>query len=229
MHSDLQFDLNDYLSKNIKIINHCISQNINIFPKRASRPFLSSLKSSIFRFIIGLINFDYYDDFNGQPKLLIKQDFLELKEVSSKHPFSLITAKRTSNISRIWTCKLAENIFVKLNKIFDSKETKKLFSNIVGIDLTNLRTRSELCNDKKGSWLENHVDDKDKLFVMQIYLTNLIKSTIIDNTQTIARENSGWFFANTGKEYHRLLPLEENRTSIIIHYVKNWNKVDTLI
>ena len=31
LHSDLQFDLNDYLSKNIKVINHCISQNINMF------------------------------------------------------------------------------------------------------------------------------------------------------------------------------------------------------
>ena len=89
LHSDLQFDFNDYLSKNIKIINHCINQNINIFPKRASRPFLSSLKSSIFRFIIGLINFDYYDDFNGQPKLLIKQDFLELKKHCSGFGYDL--------------------------------------------------------------------------------------------------------------------------------------------
>lgn len=169
--------------------------------------------------------FSYYTFEN----IFSNQDFLELKQACSKYPFALITAKRTSNINRIWTCNLTENIFVKLNKIFDSKETKELFSNIVGISLTNARTRIELCNDKKGSWLENHVDDKDKLFVMQIYLTNLTKSTIIDNTQTKARENSGWFFANTSKEYHRLSPLEENRASIIIHYVKNWNKVETLI
>ena len=89
LHSDLQFDLNDYLSKNINIINQCISENINIFPKRANRPFLSSLKSFIFRFIIGLINFDYFNDFNGQPKLLIKEDFLELKKHCSGFGYDL--------------------------------------------------------------------------------------------------------------------------------------------
>ena len=89
LHSDLQFDLDDYLLRNNKIINHCINQNINIFPKRASRPFLSSLKSLIFRFVISLANFDYYDDFNGQPKLLVKQDFLELKEHCSGFGYDL--------------------------------------------------------------------------------------------------------------------------------------------
>ena len=43
----------------------------------------------MFRFIIGLANFDYYDDFNGQPKLLIKQDFLELKKHCSGFGYDL--------------------------------------------------------------------------------------------------------------------------------------------
>ena len=89
LHSDLQFDLNDYLLKNIDIINQCISENTNIFPRRINRPFLSSLKSFIFRFIIGLINFDYFNDFNGQPKLLIKEDFLELKKHCSGFGYDL--------------------------------------------------------------------------------------------------------------------------------------------
>lgn len=89
LHSDLQFDLNDYLSKNIKTINYCISKNINIFPKRANRSFLSSIKSYILRLVIGLINFNYFNDFNGQPKLLIKKDFSELKKHCSGFGYDL--------------------------------------------------------------------------------------------------------------------------------------------
>ena len=89
LHSDLQFNLNDYLSKNIKTVNNCISKNINIFPKRVNRSFLSSLKSLIFRITIGLINFCYFVDFNGQPKLLIKKDFSELKKHCSGFGYDL--------------------------------------------------------------------------------------------------------------------------------------------
>ncbi|MDC0625462.1 glycosyltransferase family 2 protein [Alphaproteobacteria bacterium] len=86
IHSDLQFSLQDYIQKNIKIINECIKTNTNIFPKRINRSFFSSVRTIIFQSIISILNFHYFNDFNGQPKLLIKTDFDNFKFHS--HGFS---------------------------------------------------------------------------------------------------------------------------------------------
>jgi len=107
---------------------------------------------------------------------------------------------------------------------------KEFLSNITGYDYTQNSSRIELCLDKKGSWLEPHVDDPAKKFTMQIYLSNCTNSTTFVSNNTIAKENSGWFFHNTGTELHSLSPLENDRISIILNYVdNNWKDKSVLI
>ena len=91
-------------------------------------------------------------------------------------------------------------------ELFDSQYMKNKFSEVCEKDFRDLGTRIELCKDAKGSWLHNHFDDKAKLFTLQIYLSDTDTSTSFMKTNTPARKNSGWFFANTGTELHGLKP-----------------------
>jgi glycosyltransferase involved in cell wall biosynthesis len=89
IHSDLQFNLKVYIQRNVKIINECIKTNTNIFPKRINRSLLSSVRTIIFQSIVSILNFHYFSDFNGQPKLLIKSDFDNFKFYSNGFSYDL--------------------------------------------------------------------------------------------------------------------------------------------
>ena len=80
LHSDLQFNLKEYVSSNLDVINKCIRSNTNIFPQRYKRSFTSVIRTIIFKIIISILYFRIFDDFNGQPKLLIKNHFIDLRD-----------------------------------------------------------------------------------------------------------------------------------------------------
>lgn len=161
---------------------------------------------------------NYFDD----------DTLIKLIEDAQKYPYSSLNGKRTDKNKRIWMHKYYE--FKSVCYHFDSIETKTLFSSITGIDYTRCRTRIELCNDEKGSWLETHGDDPAKLFTFQVYLTNIAESTKFSEKSTAALTNSGWFFNNTGTEMHGLSPLSHRRSSIIVNYVDSkWRNQDVLV
>jgi len=138
---------------------------------------------------------------------------------SNDLPFIPMEGKRTDKTGkRNWMNQSSHSSFLKVCEYFDSRLMKEKFSEICEKDFTNLGTRIELCKDAKGSWLHNHFDDKAKLFTLQIYLSDTDTSTSFMKTNTPARKNSGWFFANTGTELHGLKPLLNNRVSIIVNY-----------
>ena len=145
--------------------------------------------------------------------------FEKLKNATTNYPFNFINGKRTDAVERIWLHQTTDNSLKQLAASFDSLEIKQLFSRFVNTDLTSMYTRIELCNDIKGSWLEDHVDDPAKKFTLQFYLTNIKNSTIHNGKSRDAVENNGWFFLNTGTEYHSLSPLTAARSSIIVNYV----------
>jgi hypothetical protein len=171
-------------------------------------------------------NFKFY-----QFDSLLASDVLGSAIVESKSytPFK-IEKTRTSNTSRLWMNQLDTTVFYQIAELFEMAETKKMFSDVTGVDLLNMRTRAELCIDKAGSWLEPHVDDPAKTFTLQLYLSGNGTSTIMGTTATDINVGSGWFFANTASEWHHLSPLLHDRNSIIINYVNSkWNDETVLV
>lgn len=137
-----------------------------------------------------------------------------LLAVSEQFEWGELKGKRTDNPNRVWmnqydwrTFKVVCQMMSDMKDQFDIPKSCK--------------TRVELCKDKKGSWLENHVDDPAKLLTMQIYLTDIDNGPNFDNVDynEKGRVNTGWYFYNTASEFHELKPLPEDRISIIVNYV----------
>lgn len=161
-------------------------------------------------------------------KLFSLEDLNLLENQVKNFEFCLISGQRTDRTDRIWMHQYPA--FLKICRFFDSDETKQYFSNITNFQYKNCRTRIELCLDKKNSWLHSHVDDTAKKFTLQVYLTNSENSTVFNETEFVAKANCGWFFNNTGNEYHNLLPLKNDRISIIVNYVnENWIDESVLV
>ena len=144
--------------------------------------------------------------------------------------WGLTEGKRTDKNYRIWMNNYDTESFKQICSIFDSNQTKSMFSNIVETDLTHCRTRIELCKDKEGSWLHNHYDDPAKLFTLQLYLTESSTSTSFGNESSNAKLGHGWFFRNTARELHGLPELPKKRISIIVNYVDDtWRDGSVLV
>lgn len=150
---------------------------------------------------------------------LSSEMFTDLQHQSQRFPAELIQGKRTDRKDRIFMNQYTE--FNNICKLFNNIETKKYFSEITGSSYIECFTRMELCIDKQGSWLDQHVDDPAKNFTLQLYISESQNSTVFENKITKAKMNSGWFFNNTGQEYHSLAPLTQERTSVIVNYVNN--------
>tara|TARA_X000000950_G_C13818724_1_gene620944 strand:+ start:340 stop:882 length:543 start_codon:yes stop_codon:yes gene_type:complete len=143
----------------------------------------------------------------------------EVLEQADHLPYVPMEGKRTDKTGkRIWMNQYDWSSFVEVCELFDSDFMKNKFSEVCEKDFSKLGTRIELCKDAKGSWLHNHFDDKAKLFTLQLYLSDTDTSTSFMKTNTPARKNSGWFFANTATELHGLKPLLNDRVSIIVNY-----------
>lgn len=147
--------------------------------------------------------------------------FQRMKIEAELYDYNDICGKRTDSAKRVWMHQATTPCLYSVSNAFDMLETKQFFSSILDFDFTIERTRIELCKDRKGSWLENHTDDVAKDFTMQIYLSSNDIGTVHNSSFIPAHENCGWFFRNTGTEYHSLSPLPINRTSIIVNYVNN--------
>lgn len=141
-----------------------------------------------------------------------------------------LNGKRTDKNVRHWMHHYEHPCFWDLIEFFDSYETRRMFGETVGKDYTTDRLRIELCKDLKGSWLEDHCDDDAKTFSLQLYLDYQETSTTFNNIKTKAKRGSGWFFVNTGNEPHKLEPLEDDRISVIVNYVNDqWRDESVLV
>ena len=89
LHSDLQYDLVDFVKNNLSLIKLCIKSETNIFPTRTNRPLFVEIRSCLFRFLLSLIYLTNFKDFNGHPKLLVKKDFLKMQFFCSSFAYDL--------------------------------------------------------------------------------------------------------------------------------------------
>jgi len=160
---------------------------------------------------------------------LLSADVIDYINNINTFEYCLIQGHRTDNKNRLWACQMVDNVFQTICQFFNT-QGKDIFGKICNTSFKDCGTRIELCNDQKGSFLNNHVDDPAKLFTLQLYLSNTNASTVLANTETSAEINCGWFFVNTGTEWHTLKPLTHNRSSIIINYVnEKWRDLTVLV
>ncbi len=77
-HADLQFKPSSFFHSNIDKLSK-LMEPLNIFPKRLNRPLFDKFNSATLRIILSIIYAHQVKDFNGQPKLMFKEDISNLK------------------------------------------------------------------------------------------------------------------------------------------------------
>ena len=87
IHSDLQFDLYNFIKNNLIKINYYITQNTNIFPKRINRTLIENLKTFIVRMTLSIFTKKYIIDTNGHPKILITNNFSDFNNPANGFGF----------------------------------------------------------------------------------------------------------------------------------------------
>ena len=83
IHSDMQFHLSTFLEKNIEVLKKAIEENINIIPVRKGRKPIAVLRTVFLRIILSLSIKIIFQEYGGQPKLICKNHFLNVKEFPS--------------------------------------------------------------------------------------------------------------------------------------------------
>ena len=150
-----------------------------------------------------------------------------------------ITGKRDgANDFRLFVSKQKTPELAEFFAEFDTAETRKMFTDMTGVDCVTGHLRIELCQDGAGFYLDTHVDIPEKLITLQIYLDEGDRAwgttlfTEDDVYRTVPFEhNSGWM---SHKNTPLLHGVRENvvdgiRKSVIINYVVgNWRDKEQL-
>ena len=180
--------------------------------------------SEKFAYTLHQSNFAFYTFSN-----LFSKHTVENLQKINVYDYSLLQGHRTDCKDRIWMHKIDDPVVCSVCNFFDTTG-KTIFGNITNTSFINCRTRLELCNDRTGSYLQNHVDDPAKVFTLQLNLSDSNIGTILNTSETKGNANTGWFFVNTGSEWHKLNKLTNNRSSIILNYVNDaWRDESVLI
>jgi hypothetical protein len=124
------------------------------------------------------------------------------------------------------------NVMRETAELFQSKAIVKALEALCGIDFTGSHLRIEYCQDRDGFWLEPHMDIKEKLITMQIYLNTgadaaTLGTDIYDNTKkpySIVPSMLGQgmiFIPKEPNSWHGFekRPIQTVRRSLIINYV----------
>jgi len=151
------------------------------------------------------------------------------QEEAQQYTYFLTEKDRTTRPDRIWLNQHPGWLSAVAAE-FSRDETKLDLATSIGTkSFRGLRTRVELCMDSAGSWLEPHKDDPAKEMTLQLCLTGLGESTKMGNVTTQSKCNMAWAFDNCTQPVHSLTPLKYNRASIIINYVnEKWRDESVL-
>lgn len=122
-----------------------------------------------------------------------------------------------------------------LAQAFEAQETRDLFTEMTGADLSDTWLRLELCLDKEGFWLEPHTDigAKKLTFLVSLSLGEGAETwgTDIMNAQgdslgrSSGKFNSAFLFIPGKDTWHgyKKRPMSGIRRTLIMNYVdKNW-------
>lgn len=111
------------------------------------------------------------------------------------------------------------------------KEVIQSIENYIQKDLTNSYIRVEYIADRKGFWLKPHLDIKEKLMTMMLFINTFNKSENLGTdfydlnmklVKTIPyRHNTGYFFASGNNTWHGLekKEIKIERRCMQINYV----------
>ena len=144
IHSDMQFYLSAFLENNIQKFKKAIQEDINIFPVRKGRKIIPLLRTLIVKIILSLNTKIIFKEYNGQPKLLCKNHFLNVKKFPSGFSWDcfiyywlkknnkkidtkcfVFENKRVHGLSSWSNNNLKEHFLFLLNYIKELKETIK--------------------------------------------------------------------------------------------------------
>jgi len=173
---------------------------------------------------------------------------LKLPVVGSQVETGFDGKREYNNSKRIFLSKLNQKEFPVVSdiiEVFDSKWVRTAISDIHGTDIMKNSLRIEYCIDTTGFWLQPHLDIKEKLVTMQIYLSDKDEVSIEHwgtdlyigpetYRYTIPfRSNSGYLFFPGKDTWHGLEKgkISNNcvRRSLIINYVSDaWLGVNEL-
>ncbi len=110
-------------------------------------------------------------------------------------------------------------------------ETYEMVGEMIGRDLRNTYVRMEVIADREGFWLKPHVDIKEKLMTLLIYVNPFGESEELgtdiydDNRAKVKtipyRDNVGYMFAPARNTWHGFekKTIRRERRSILINYV----------
>ena len=128
IHSDLQFDLYNFIKNNLIKINYYINQNTNIFPKRMNRTVIENLKTFIIRIFLSIFTKKYIIDTNGHPKILITNNFSDFNNPANGFGFDCCIFLHLIKNDFRFTNKL--KIHVNKRQSGNSTWNKKIFNQI---------------------------------------------------------------------------------------------------
>ena len=117
------------------------------------------------------------------------------------------------------------NVFAFL----DTKDARKYFTDLTGVDCTKGKLRVELCQDAPGFYLDNHIDIPEKLITLLVFVGDGPKywgTSIFTEDNEYVRtvpfaHNAGWLTHKNANIVHgvRENVIDGNRKSVIINYV----------
>lgn len=128
-HADGQFDAYSFFYQHREFLSN--SNILSIFPVRLNRPLKDSLFSSILRLILSVITLKRTADFNGQPKLLVRDelpkniqdypkdfsfDYLLWKSQINQHNLPILQKPRSFGFST-WQGQMMKRIMIFLSYI----------------------------------------------------------------------------------------------------------------
>jgi hypothetical protein len=112
-----------------------------------------------------------------------------------------------------------------------ARETHQLIGEMIGRDLSQSCVRLEVIADRRGFWLKPHVDIKEKLMSLLVYVNTVgeseelgtdIYDEDLKKVKSIPyRNNLGYMFAPSHNTWHGFeqKPIRRERRSILINYV----------
>lgn len=122
---------------------------------------------------------------------------------------------------------------------YDKPEFRSYMTDLTGIDMMSGKLRVELVQDTEGFWLEEHVDIKEKLMTLQIYIGKgkqdwgtVIYTQPEQPLMTVPfKHNAGWLSVLGEPVLHGVpkKKVDGLRKSVIINYVtSDWRDLEQL-
>lgn len=171
--------------------------------------------------------FTYYTFIN----FFDENDLHNIKNIKLESEQNVLIGKRSTSKVRKFLSYDGIEIEKDVLNFFKESNTIKFFENVGNVKIKDSYLRIELVCDLDGSWLEPHVDIKEKLMSLLIYINdsnedvNLGTDLYDGHMKRIKTvpyiDNTGFFFYPSEYTWHGLEPkkIKTHRKALMVNYV----------